>query len=467
MVSMLRNLILVAVGFTATAHAMLEVKTDKTQSQLGEALVLQIKSAEDLSRLDLSPLTKNFELASLTLNRSARQGRQEYLLEVTLYPLRSGVVNIPSLALGTQRTRALSVRIAPANASIRAWFPPRMPIAREATILHLEIRDDGSVSWDTPIQIDAPYTVIRALPESTREEARDGIKQNVHLFRWQILPLKEGSVTVNFGMLDAHRYAQRLHFPVGNVSLNVRPAPAYLPLNLPIGRPYIRMDSRAQHLNANKLQSWNMYIHAPGLSAEGLQSLLQFGKSDGIVFYPPSITPVMLGHDEYLRLSLSYRVDRSARAFPEIRLPYFDLDTQRIEALTFPASPLYVRDPVREHVLAWAVAIFTLSGMIMVVWVSWKYWQRRKTKQKWLTQIDAAQTPAELYAQLTKYSPWQARTLRHLPAALTLDPNAYAELDALRFGRMEINRFPALKAQLLQWIANSSNKLYPQHILHC
>jgi len=98
--------------------------------------------------------------------------------------------------------------------------------------------------------------------------------------------------------------------------------------------------------------------------------------------------------------------------------------------------------------------------------VSWRYWQRRKTKQKWLTQIDAAQTPAELYAQLTKYSPWHARTLRHLPAALILDPNAYVELDALRFGLMEINRFPAIKARFLQWIANSSNKLYPQHFLH-
>lgn len=466
MVSMLRRLILLTVGFTTTAQAMLEVKTDKTQSQLGEAIVLQIKSSEDLGGLDLSPLTKNFQLASQTLNQSASQGRQDYFLEVTLYPLRSGVLNIPRLVLGTQRTRALSVRIAPANVSIRAWFPPRMPIAREATMLHLEIRDDGSVSWDTPIQIDAPYTVIRALPESTREETRDGIKQNVHLFRWRILPLKEGSVTVNFGMLDAHRYAQRLRFPIGNISLNVRPTPAYLPLNLPIGRPYIRMDPRLQHLNANKLQSWNIYIHAPGLSAEGLQSLLQFGKSEGIVFYPPSITPAMLDNDEYLRLSLTYNVDRSARAFPEIRLPYFDLDTQRIEALTFPASPLYVRDPAREHMLAWALAIFTLGVMSMVSWVSWKYWQRRKTKQKWLTQIGAAQTPAELYAQLTKYSPWQVRTLRHLPAALTLDPNAYTELDALRFGRMEINRFPALKAKLLQGIAKTYNTLYPQHFLH-
>lgn len=467
MVSMLRNLILIAMGFTATAHAMLEVKTDKIQSQLGEAIVLQIKSAEDLSGLDLSPLTKNFELASQTLNQSVRQGRQDYFLEATLYPLRSGIVNIPSLALDTQRTRALSVRIAPANVSIRAWFPSRMPMAREATMLYLEIRDDGSVNWDTPIQIDAPYTVIRTLPESTREETRDGIKQNVHLFRWRILPLKEGSITVNFGMLDAHRYAQRLRFPIGNVSLNVRSTPAYLPLNLPIGRPYIRMDPRAQYLNANKLQSWNTFIHAPGLSAEGLQSLLQFGKSDGIVFYPPSITPVVLGNDEYLRLSLSYRVDRSARAFPEIRLPYFDLDTQRIEALTLPASPLYVRDLAHEQVLAWGVAIITLSLVTMVSWISWRYWRRRETKHKWITQIDAAQTPAELYAQLTKYSPWRARTLRHLPAALTLDANLFAELDALRFGRMDINRFPALKAQLLQWIANSSNKLYPQHFLHC
>lgn len=466
MVSLVRSLILFALALIAPAHAALEVKIDKTQSQLGEPFMLQISSSEDLSALDLSPLSSNFELASQTLNRVSSQGRDKYLLETTLYPLRSGVIAVPSLALGTQRSRALSVRVAPANVSIRAWFPPDIPMAREATVLHLEIRDDGSVSWDTPIHIEAPYTVIRALPGAIREETRDDTKQVVHHFRWEILPLKEGSVTVRFGMLDAHRYAQRLRYPVGDVSLRVRPTPAYLPLNLPIGRVYVRSDPRQLHVIANRLQTWNMYVRAPGLSAEGLQSLLQYGVPAGVVFYPPDITSVMLGTDEYLRLSLSFKADRSARVFPEIRLPYFDVRTQRIETIRLPASPLHVRDPARERLLAWGTAIMTLCLLTMVTWVSWQYWRRRDTKHEWLHQINTAQTPAELYVQLTKHAPWRAPTPRHLPATLNIDPNHYAELDALRFGHMDINRFSALKANLTHLVAKTSAQRFPQSFLH-
>ena len=466
MVSLMRRIIFFALALMAPAHAALEVKIDKTRSQLGEPLVLQISSSEDLSALDLSPLSGHFELASQTLNRVSNQGRDKYLLETTLYPLRSGVLVIPSLALGTQRSRALSIRVTPANVLIRAWFPPDMPMAREATILHLEIRDDGSVSWDTQIQIDAPYTMIRTLPEAIRDETRDGIKHKVHHLRWQILPLKEGSVTVRFGMLDAHRYGQRLRYPVGNVSLRVRPTPAYLPLRLPIGRVYVRSDPRPRHVNANKLQTWNMYVQAPGLSAEGLQSLLQYNVPAGVVFYPPNITSVMLGADEYLRLSLSFKADRSARMFPEIRLPYFDVRTQRIETITLPASQLHVRDLARERLLAWGIVIMALCLLIIVFWKSWQYRQRRATKHQWLSQILAAQTPSELYIRLTRHAPWRARTLRDLPAMLNIDVDQYAELDALRFGRMDINRFPSLKANLVHLVAETSAKRFPQSFLH-
>lgn len=466
MVSVMRRVMWFMLGFTVTAHAALEVKTDKTQSQLGEAIVLQIKSAEDLSAMDLSPLAKNFALASQTLNRGKSQGRDEYMLEATLYPLRSGVVSIPSLTLGAHRSRALGIRVEPGKVSIRSWFPPGMLMAREATTLHLEIRDDGNFSWDTPIHIDAPYTLVRVLPEAIREEVHDGIKNKVHHFRWQILPLREGSVTVNFGMLDAHRFAQRLRFPAGHVSLNVRAAPAYLPLSLPIGQPVIRSGPRPTQVIANKLQAWNMDIRAPGLAAEGLKSLLQYGASDGVFFYPTSVASVTVDDDEYLRVTLSYKADRSARVFPAIRLPYFDVQTQRIETVTLPASFLEVRDPAHERLMVWGATIMLLCLLMLASWVSWTYWRRRDTKHKWLAQIKAAQTPAELYTLLTGHAPWRARTPRHLPAALHIDASQFAELDSLRFGRMDRNRFPALKANLVHLVATTSIALYPQHFLH-
>lgn len=466
MVSVMWGLIFFTLGFNAAAYAALEVKIDKAQSQLGEPLQLQIRSTEDLSALDLSPITQHFELVSQTLNRASRQGRDEYLLEATLYPLRSGVLSVPQLAMGTMHSQAVDVLVRPDKVSIQAWFPPGMPMEREATVLHLELRDDGSSSWNTPIEVDAPYTAIRALPESVREEWQGETKSVVHHFRWQILPLKAGSVTVRFGMIDAYRYAQRLRFPVGNVSLKVRSAPAYLPLSLPIGRPVIRTDPHPKHLIAGKLQAWNMYVHAPGLSAEGLKSLLQYSAPDGMVFYPPNVAPVMLGADEYLRITLSFIVDHSARTFPAMRLPYFDVRAQRVEAVSLPASPLQIRDPARQRFIIWSAGIIGLCLLMVLAWVAWRFWRRMAVKKEWQTKISRAQTPGELYSLLTKASPWRARTLRHLPTALKIDASQYAKLEALRFGQLEISAFSALtfsalRVNLERLVAKSPVTIYP------
>jgi len=466
MVTLLRCLIIFALGWTAFAQAALVATINKTQSRLGEPLTLRITSPTDLSALDLTPLNRHFELASQTMNRGSRQGRDEYVLDVTLYPLRSGELDIPALALEKARSRALRVRVVPADVSIRAWFPPVIPIAREATVLHLEIRDDGSVSWASPIEIDAPYAVVRALPETTRDETHNGVPQKMHHHRWQILPLKEGSLTVHFGMLDAYRSAQRLRFPVENVSLGVRPAPAYLPLNLPIGRPMLRADPRPQRLIANRLQTWNLYVHAPGLSPEGLRSLLQYSVPDGMTFYLPSITPVMLGDQEYLRVALSYTAIRTARVFPEIRLPYFDVHNQRVETITLPASPVQIRDLARERLLAWGGGIVVLCGVALASWVLWQHWRRRHTKHQWLDRIRATQTPVEMYRQLTTHSPWGVRTPRDLPAALNLSSTHYATLDAMRFGGRDARHFSELKASVAEQISQTATKIYPQSFLH-
>lgn len=454
--------LMVSLWLISTAQASLDVRLDKSRSQLGEPLLLLIKSADDLSALDLSPIKQNFEIASQTINRASSKGRDQYLLEATLYPLRSGVLTIPKLTLGTVRSRSLGILIQPATITMLTWFPPGMPMEREATVLHLEIRDDGNLSWDTPIQIDAPYTMVRALPESTREESQDGIKRVVHHFRWQILPLKEGSLTVSFGLLGAHRYAQRLRFPVSSVSLNVRPAPAYLPLNLPIGKPEIRIDPRPQRLIAGKPVAWNMYVHAPGLSAEGANSLLQYTAPAGVRFYPPNIEPVILDGEEYLRITLSFFADRTARSFPSIRLPYFDQQQQRIETVLLPASSLQVRDLVRERLLAASMVVAGTVLLVALSWLGWRQWRRIHAKRRWLAQVSAAQTPTLLYAALTKASPWQVRSLRGMPSILKIDAREYAELERVRFGMAnEQSLFPELKKKWAHVIAKISSRFFP------
>lgn len=453
--------ILIWLGLGA-AHAALEVKLDKSQSQLGEPLLLQIKSPVDLNGLDLSPITQNFDIASQTLNRATTQGREQFLLEATLYPLRSGRLTVPTLVLGPERSRQFSIQIHPAPISMQAWFPNHLPMAREATVLRLEIRDDGNVSWDTPIQIDVPFATVRALPETTSEKSENGEKRVVHHFSWQVLPLKEGNLTVNFGLLDAHRYAQRLRFPMSPVSLKVRAAPAYLPLNLPIGKPVIRMDPRPHTIFAGKPASWNIYVHSPGLSAEGVNNLLQYSVPGGLRMYPPSITPMMVDGDEYLRVTLSFIADSTVSHFPALGLPYFDQPQQRIETLTIPATSLQVRDLGRERLIALGIVSIAAALLSVLTWLAWRHWHRLQHKRRWLAQIHAAQTPAMLYTALTTDSPWHVHTTKSLPSQLNIDPSLYQGIDQLVFDAP--HKKPLFHAHKDSWaldIAKSPVGIYP------
>ncbi|MHB8915338.1 MAG: hypothetical protein ACYC4K_05950 [Thiobacillus sp.] len=449
-------------GLVCAAHAALEVKLDKSQSQLGEPLLLQIKSPADLNGLDLSPITQHFDIASQTLNRADAQGREQFLLEATLYPLRSGRLTIPKLTLGSEHSRQLSIQILPASVSMQAWFPAHLPMEREATVLHLEIRDDGNLSWDTPFQVDVPYATVRALQERTSEELQNDLKRVVHHFSWQVLPLKEGNLTVNFGLLDAHRYAQRLRFSMSPVSLKVRAAPAYLPLNLPIGKPVIRMDPRPHTIFAGKPVSWNIYVHSPGLSAEGVKNLLQYNVPAGLRMYLPSITPIVMDGDEYLRVTLSFIADNTVRHFPALGLPYFDQQQQRIETLTLPVIPLQVRDVGRERLIMISVMSIALGLLIWLAWYAWNQWRRLQVKRSWLMQIQSAQTPVQLYAALTQDSPWRVHSTQNLPGQLTIDPSLFQEMDQLVFDSPhKQSLFHDHKNKWMRVIAKSRRGGYP------
>ena len=66
--------------------------------------------------------------------------------------------------------------------------------------------------------------------------------------RWPLLALKSGGQSVTFPILDAYKFGQRLRYPVTAVTFRALPAPAYLPLYLPIGQPAVRAEPLPQEI---------------------------------------------------------------------------------------------------------------------------------------------------------------------------------------------------------------------------
>ena len=434
MVTRLGLKLLLSFWLTSAAYAQFTVELDKTQSRLGEPVMLRIGSSVPLATLDLTPITRDFDIFSQTTHSSVSAGLERYALEATLYPLRSGRLMLPGLSLGTARSRSVAVQILPGNVSLIAWVPPEIPMEREPTLLHLEVRDDGSLTWDTPIEVNVTSATLQVLPELGRQETQADTTQFVHHYRWRVLPLKEGSLKVNFGMVDAHKLGQRLRFPVNAVSLRVQAAPAYLPLHLPIGKPLIHTEPFPTLLIAGRPTAWNMVIQAPGLSAEGALRLLQYTAPQGLRFYAPSVTPVNIDGMESLRLTLSFVAERTADTFPALHLPYFDRHTRRIEVLSLPATRLNVRDPWHQNMLTGA---WLLLGALVLAGVAYQLWPRFRQlqmKRAWLSRIRDAADATGLYHALTQAAPWRSKTLRQCPEPLQREPVLCAQLEQGRFG---------------------------------
>ena len=426
-------LLAIALWLPPLAAAQLKAELDKKQSPMGEPLRLRITSTASLNELDLAPLKNDFEVFNQAASSSSRNGREQSVLEVTLYPLHSGKLTLPSLIQGTARSRALPVEITPAPVAIRVWLAPSVPMEREPATLHLEIHDDGSLEWVMPTQLDAPHITLRPLPEQLREEIRDGVTQIVHDYRWSALPLKGDSLRISFGMLDANKFGQRLRFPLSDVSFRVRAAPGYLPLHLPIGKPALRTDPLPQKIRVGQPVAWNMDIQAPGLSAEGALKLLQYDTPPGLRFYAPNVTPITLDGQEALRLTLTFVAERNAQIFPALSLAYYDPKLQRIEALNLPETRLTLRDPLREKIIVGGLIV---AGLMLLIWIGVKLkpWHRRwQIKRAWIARIRAATDIPSLYRALTQETPWHAPTLQHWPAGLSIDAALRTQLEYARF----------------------------------
>jgi len=433
MVMRLLLTLLLGLWLAPLSAAQLGAELDKKISPMGEPLRLRITSTAKLNELDLTPLKTDFEVFSQAETSSTRNGRDQSVLDVTLYPLRSGKLILPSLTLGTAHSRILPIEIQPSTVSLHAWLTPSVPMEREPATLHLEIRDDGSQSWDMPTQLDAAHTTLRPLPEQLREERREGAPSIVHDYRWRVLPLKGESLSIHFGMLDANKFGQRLRFPLSAVSFRVQPAPTYLPLHLPIGKPTLRSDTLPKKIIAGQPVAWTVDIQAPGLSSEGALKLLQYDTPNGLRFYAPSVTPITLDGNDALRLTLTFVAQRNAETFPALRLPYFDPQRQRIETLEIPARRLTVRDPLHEKIIFGALLI---SSSLLLAWLSYKArpWLRGwRIKHAWLARIQAAQDAHSLYRALTHESPWRVPTLQSSPIAVHIGVTLRAQLEQACF----------------------------------
>lgn len=450
---------------TAAGAAGLKTQLDHPTLALGELLTLTLTGTA-LEQIDLAPLATDFEVRGRTLSRSG----DEETLVLTLYPLREGRLNLPTLQAGAARTRPAGVTVTAGSADtpqvlFRVESEPALPIERQPTRLTLEACDDGSLDWKRPLLPLHAALHQRPLGEEQADLERDGVRCTAHRWHWMIVPTQAGPLQLPLPMLEAGKFGRQLRFPAPAVAFTVAAVPAWLPLNVAIGQPRLMAEKLPEIWPVQRPLAWRFEV-VGGYSEEGLKTLLalQLHNHPGLNAYAPTLEtlPGEERNSPLIRLRVTLYAnarETGTLVLPALSLPWFDPAGGRLENLTVVGGQVQIVNPARESLARWLTFLLGVALLTaLLTWVTRRLaWRWRK--RRGLMALAASTNLENLLSASRNFS-----LLRHpIPAATLglwhdrLRAEAYCEeldeliaaLERARFGGMP-GDFTMLRARALR-----------------
>ena len=418
--------LLLAVGMVwpvvVTAESQFSLKADKKSLAMGEPLLLELKAeevSEPLDSINLDKLKQNFNVFAISSNVKTKsvKGRtiRSETMSLTLYPLRSGRLQLPALIYRGKTSKALTVLVSESSKHtqkviFKTALDNESPHVRQAATLTLEIYDDGTLQWTAPREIVAAGAHLRRLDESQREEMVEGTRHTVHRYAWALMPLREGSLKVEFPLLDAFKFGTRLRYPVAPLKLLAAPVPAYLPVYVPIGRPQVLVEPLPQEVALDQPTNWTFTIQGSSISEEGVSKLLaSISSNTDLHFYPLTIgkggNERVTTAIQTLKVTIPFVPVRAGNIqLPALNIPYFNPSNLQVASVYIEGAHVDVFNPVWRTAQKVAVVLIVLIGLAGLGY--WLYIQLRRYlhRRKVLLEIRRAASAGELHGALLKFT---------------------------------------------------------------
>ena len=359
--------------------AELSATADRRTIAMGETLRLTLlgNAGEQPAEIDLTPLNRDWEILSRSSATNARfingQNQVTRTLEMELAPLREGTLTIPSLTAGGRSTTPLAIRVnpepvvAPGDELVLfdASVDESSVYVQSEVILTVTLQQAINLDGGEISNFEIPDAVLENLERRSFQRRAGNRTWLVTELRYAVYPQKSGALripAVGFTAREVQpgrsllgaRLGRRLRMASEPLEITVKSVPTSFPGE-------VWLPARALTLEENwsidpaSLSVGDSTTRTLTLTARGLQGsqLPPLSSVQGAVnipelrFYPDqeSIDQSELAEGlQGRRVQSEALVARSGGTWtlPEIRVPWWNIETDRLEFATLPSRTVVV-----------------------------------------------------------------------------------------------------------------------------
>ena len=413
----------------STAVAEIRSDVDRRTISMGESLRLTVTgdASERLDQLDLAALQFDWEILSTSssTNTSFINGARSTTRTLTLdlLPVRDGILSIPSLSTGGNRTTPIAITVNPQVVSTAGDDSVRFDIDIDKRDVYIQEQLILTVTIEQAINLDGAEVTQLAIDGAIVEElTRRNFQRQINGRLWRVTQLRYAIYPQQRGMLEVPslsltarevlpgrsllgaRLGKRFKLSKDAIQVNVKPVPENFPGD--VWLPAVSLELRQswskppESMEVGDSTTRTLTLAAEGLLSSQLPSITSMSdhsKSAGIRVYPDQESSDQIERtDGFLgqrtRSEALVASGGGSWTLPEVSVPWWNTETDTLQFATLPSTTISVGTPVIETPSAldmtqvaakpssppyWLTAL-AASGWLLATVLSWIVWRSRQ-----------------------------------------------------------------------------------------
>ena len=368
---------------SAVTLAEIRSDVDRETIGMGESLRLTITgdASERLDQLDLAALQFDWEIlsSSSSTNTSFINGSRSTTrtLSLDLLPLRDGILSIPSLSTGGNRTTPIAITVNPQTVSAGGDDSVRFSIEidkrdvyiQEQVILTVTIEQAINLDGAEVTQLELSGAMVEELTRRNFQRQINGRLWRVTQLRYAIYPQQRGILEIPSLSLTARevlpgrsllgaRLGKRFRLSEDTIAITVKPVPEEFPGDVWLPASSLELaqswSTPPESMEIGDSTTRTLTLAAEGLLSSQLPSITSMSDSSkitGIRVYPDQESSDQIERtDGFLgqrtRSEALVASGSGSWTLPEVRVPWWNTETDSLQFAILPSTTISVGSPV-------------------------------------------------------------------------------------------------------------------------